>query len=134
MLSKNKYANDFHVINDIINLLFSSNYCRFNYARNNTNRLLGKYMKRFNTQSAKILKLLQGKPWVCVTEFIDLYAIDYRRRLVDLKERGHTLESRRCTQHKHPSGLKEWHLTVKVPKYQYEQTPDGSMREITLFQ
>ena len=85
------------------------------------------------TQSYKILKLLESKAWVCATEFIDLYAVDYRARLSGLKKQGYTLEGRRCTQHKHKSGIKEWHLAIKVPKYQYTRQPDGSMKELQLF-
>lgn len=84
-------------------------------------------------QSNKILALLKSQPWVCVETMTKLYIVDYRRRLVDLKERGYELESRKCTQHSYHKGQsKEWHLKVKIPTYRYEKTETG-MREIRLF-
>ena len=60
------------------------------------------------TQLDKILTLLEDKAWHCTREMAELYMIDYRRRLVDLKEKGYKFENRRCTKHSHP--MKEWRL------------------------
>lgn len=68
------------------------------------------------TQQNKILALLQEGRWVCVNEFIDTYCVDYRRRLVDLKEKGHQLISRKCLRHHHHSGSKEWRLLSAIEK------------------
>lgn len=60
------------------------------------------------SQQNKILNLLDDGAWHCTSEMAALYMVDYRRRLVDLKEKGWQLESRRCTKHPHP--MKEWHI------------------------
>lgn len=62
------------------------------------------------SQSNQILELLKDGAWHCVNEMLALYCVDYRRRLVDLKEKGYQLESRMCTQHTHRGGSKEWRL------------------------
>lgn len=61
-------------------------------------------------QKQKILLILQDKNWHCVNEFIDTYCVDYRRRLKDLDEDGYILTSRKCEQHNHRGGSKEWYL------------------------
>lgn len=60
------------------------------------------------SQCQKILNLLSKGTWVCTSEMAALYMVDYRRRLVDLKEKGYLFASRRCT--KHPHSMKEWKL------------------------
>ncbi len=59
-------------------------------------------------QFEKILNLLSDNEFHCTSEMAALYMIDYRRRLVDLKEKGYQFENRRCTKHNHP--MKEWRL------------------------
>lgn len=72
-------------------------------------------------QREKMLAVLREKEWVCVEEFSKLYIVDYRRRLVDLQDKGYLLESRRCTQHDyHGGGSKEWKLVRAPMKVMYE--------------
>lgn len=66
------------------------------------------------TQKERMLGLLKSKPWVCSSEFYAQFIADPRRRLCDLKEDGHELEGRRCTQHSYHTGVtKEWRLLPK---------------------
>jgi hypothetical protein len=79
-------------------------------------------------QRTKILDLLKEREWVCVEQMTQLYIVDYRRRLKDLEEIGHKLESRRCTQHTHHrGGSKEWRLVegAKRAVYDYILGEDG---------
>lgn len=48
------------------------------------------------SQQNKILNLLDDLQWHCTSEMAALYMVDYRRRLVDLKEKGYQFETRRC--------------------------------------
>lgn len=73
-------------------------------------------------QREKILDLLKAQDWVCVEEMTKLFIVDYRRRLKDLEELGHILESRKCEKHSyHDGGSKEWRLVNKPPKIEYRQ-------------
>ncbi len=69
------------------------------------------------TQHQKILNILRDGQFHCVNEFIDTYCVDYRRRLVDLKEKGFEFESRPCQNplHRHIGGSKQWKL-IGEPK------------------
>lgn len=75
-------------------------------------------MSKIVTQTKRILEILQDSQWHCVNEFIDLYSIDYRRRLKDLKDKGYTLLNRKCEMHRHIGGSKEWKLWGE-PKKEY---------------
>lgn len=77
------------------------------------------------TQLNQILTLLDDGSWHCTSQMAAMYMVDYRRRIVDLKEKGHKLESRRCTQHSHP--MKEWRLLPEAKQWwldeRYQKQP-----------
>ena len=63
------------------------------------------------SQKQVILNLLIDREWVCTSDMYALYIADVRRRLVDLKQDGYILTSRKCEQHDyHAGGSKEWHI------------------------
>ena len=66
------------------------------------------------SQTNQILDLLESGNWICVSDMLKLYCVDYRRRLCDLKDKGYLLESRKCQQHSYHKGIsKEWRLMTK---------------------
>lgn len=72
------------------------------------------------SQAQTIYNLLSDGEWHCVTEMMALYIPDYRRRLVDLRERGDRLENAKCNLHNHQSGnMKMWKLTLPETRHLY---------------
>lgn len=69
-----------------------------------------------NNQLNKILDKLKDGEWHCTTELAALFIIDYRRRLIDLKDKGYKFENRRCIKHSH--SMKEWRLVGNSAPYQ----------------
>jgi len=78
------------------------------------------------SKQQEILKILEDNNWHCVNEFIDTYCVDYRRRLVDLKEKGIRMESRKCQNpnHQHKGGSKEWRLLQGELEISFEEMPE----------
>ena len=81
------------------------------------------------TQANIILELLESKEWSCVTEMMSKFIPDYRRRLVDLRERGIEMESKSCTLHNHESkNMKMWKLLNQRPyKIRELKLSDGTV-------
>ncbi len=88
------------------------------------------------TQTNKILELLETGRWVCTSEMYAMFMSDPRRRLCDLKDKGYKLESRICQQHNYHNGnSKEWRLQqqktevperVRIWQKQFEK-PEGKV-------
>jgi len=70
-----------------------------------------------NSQTQKILELLNGGDWVCTSQMYALFMADPRRRLCDLRDKGYVLEKERCKLHSyHKGGSKMWKL-VSSPSF-----------------
>ena len=68
-------------------------------------------MPNMESQTEKIAELLVDGDWHCVNEMLELYCVDYRRRLCDLKEIGYLLENQKCELHNfHRGGSKMWRM------------------------
>src|SRR3990167_4745808 len=78
-----------------------------------------------NSQTQKILELLNGGEWVCTSQMYALYMADPRRRLCDLRDKGYILEKRRCELHDyHRGGSKMWRL-VSAPSTQLPEAQNA---------
>lgn len=69
------------------------------------------------TQQAKILNKLQEKIWVCSTELIDLYCVDYRSQINKLRKKGYHIEGKPChgqCGRSHTSKMNMWNLTQDI--------------------
>ncbi len=83
------------------------------------------------TQINIILDLLHSKDWVCTSDMYREFMSDPRRRLIDIKEMGYTLESRRCTQHGfHRGGSREWRIVAPPPPSKYEAYHEMRQNEL----
>ena len=86
-----------------------------------------------SSQINKILNLLFEGRWVCTSAMYGLYISDPRRRLVDIRERGYVLESKRCELHDyHRGGSKMWRLVAAPPDQlpEVKNGPNSSFRAI----
>lgn len=69
------------------------------------------------SQVQRILDVLDDGKWHCTSEFYKDFMADPRRRMVDIRERGHSPECRPCQSHNyHDGGSKEWRLADKPLK------------------
>jgi hypothetical protein len=79
------------------------------------------------TQVQTILNLLSDGEYHCITEMIQKFIPDYRRRLCDIAEQGIELESKKCEFHVHRSGnMKMWKLAKPV-RWKVLSLPDGTV-------
>ena len=67
------------------------------------------------SQKNKILELLKNGDWICTSQMYALYMSDPRRRLIDLKNDGYVLESKKCELHDfHRGGSKMWKFIGQI--------------------
>ena len=82
------------------------------------------------SQVQRIIDALSDGKWHCTSEFYGDFMADPRRRMIDIKERGFYLHSRKCQRHPyHSGGSKEWIMGKEsLPKKQvveFVETSEG---------
>lgn len=93
------------------------------------------------TQQELILEKLNKGNWVCSTELIDLYSVDYRSQINKLRKKGYDIIAKPCDGcgRKHSSRMNTWYLQlynvngVKIenntkPKERIERTNTSDIR------
>lgn len=69
------------------------------------------------SQVQRIIDVLEDGEWHCTSQFYADFMADPRRRMIDIQERGFSLESRPCRSHTfHAGGSKEWRMTALLQK------------------
>lgn len=69
------------------------------------------------TQQNKILQKLNEGSWICSTELIDLYSVDYRSQINKLRKKGYVILSEPCNGRcgrNHQGKMNMWHLATQV--------------------
>jgi hypothetical protein len=80
-------------------------------------------------QKQKIINALIDSEWVCTSDLYALYIADVRRRLIDLKNDGYILTSKKCELHDyHKGGSKMWHLIGSAIAPLRAQTQESAPR------
>lgn len=81
------------------------------------------------SQVQRIIDALEDGAWHCTSQFYADFMADPRRRMMDIKNRGYTLESRVCRSHAYHNGQsKEWRMTkipIKLTKTFSVNLPEG---------
>jgi len=63
------------------------------------------------TQQQKILEKLNEGNWVCSTELINLYSVDYRSVINKLRKKGYDIKAKPCNLgHTHNGRMNMWFL------------------------
>ena|SRR3990167_285656 len=73
------------------------------------------------SQIQKILEKLNEGRWVCSTELIDLYCVDYRARINDLRKKGYIINGEPCKGRcgkNHNASLSRWYLELNPAKFE----------------
>ena len=74
-----------------------------------------------DTQRDRILERLRAGP-ICATTFLDMHIPRYAARVLELRQDGYTIDTRRCLQH-------DWH---KSPQIEYVLVPEVHAGQLEL--
>lgn len=68
-----------------------------------------------DTQQNKILEKLNAGYWICSTELIDLYSVDYRSQINKLRKKGYNIIAKPCDGkcgRNHTTRMNMWYLEL----------------------